>query len=276
MRISSTQLGSFLDCPAKWYMTFVEGHGMKTSEAMATGTVFHAIEEFVHARRTWPLRRDIYAWPGNYQPTSEAMDAFPRAFDVALAAAKRIGAPWKNEHLKWLNWEEAILEQDVEEWGVSMCDGAITCGGYIDGLFPEQQVVFDWKTRRSFQYAPDAEELASNVQLNYYAALAARHLDWDRATVVHANVERKSGRLQVVRAEISRGVLDMVWEYLEESLGPRMLRCAAQENIDVVRDEGACFKYGPCQHMSYCNSGGSSEQHDNGGGIFDSFDLGAL
>lgn len=262
MRVSSTRLGTFESCPSKWFKEDMQGKGIPNSFAMATGTVYHSIQEWVVERKFWPKKSDILALPGNYAPPGDSIRAFPECWDLAMTMARHVGNPRKHPELDWLDWDACKLEQDVEEWGESFCDGEVTAGGYIDALFPEQRVIFDWKTRGSFRYAPDAVALATNMQLLYYAALSARRFGWEDCTVVHANVLRKSKpRLSVIKAQVTRSMLDLTFEYIAEDLVPRMLAASKMDPMDVYRDQTSCFEYGPCTHLSYCDS-------DAGGSVF--------
>lgn len=252
-RISSTQLSTWLDCPRKWYYNHVMKRERIVSEAMATGTMFHAMMEHrISHGGEMPRRMDVAAQPGNYDPPSVAMREYPGAWDMAYGMARVVDL--SVFHIPE-NENAHRIELSLDEFGL-MLDGDVKASGYIDWIHFDDRMITDWKTRARFNYAPRTRmDFLGNVQLCYYAAAVARALDWPDVTVRHVNVLRsKKPRMMIAEAVLRREELDPLWEMLDTTIVPQMKADAARIEAQVRTVPDACFQYGPCPHLQVCGT----------------------
>lgn len=261
-RVSSTSLTTFLDCPRKWiYNHFSRPESFVVSYPMAVGTLFHAIQEWrmTHNGQTPSLNR-VKLMDGNYDPPSQALVDHPSAWEEAVEMA-RVYPPdrWFDECP--LDPEHRVIEASVDDWSIiSRPDlGGVLLGGYIDVLDRHLFRISDWKTRGGFRYAPETfQEFLDDVQLCYYAALAARQYEWPYAVVRHLNVQRTSKGKASEEAlhEIPRWFLDGVLDTIEQEVIPQMIEAyktySEEGSAYVTRNSAACFKYGGCPHRTEC------------------------
>jgi hypothetical protein len=270
IRISSTPIGDFVGCPRRWAYSHLVGYETRKNENMAIGTLMHAALEFYYAgNMRFPDEAELRQMEGNYDPPSLSIDLFGRsAFVLATTMAERavalcadlgvIGRP-----------EVAIADMP----GLPVVPGFSFHGviDLLDDSDPRNPVIHDWKSRGSFRYAPHTvDEFATNPQLNYYAAiLAMRDPQIESVTIRHCNVLRVHtvppacpAGAELVSARLERWYLESSWLYMTTRIFPEMLAIkAALEGghflASVERQVEACFDYGGCTHMSYCQSGGT-------------------
>ncbi len=278
-RASSTSIRTFMDCARKgafaYSKGFEVGDGLVTpirvevSEAMATGTVTHAVLELRFAGEE-ATEEAVRAMEGNYEDPHEALDAFSDSdlFSVALETADTVGEDVRGWLEDYFGAEivSAEIEFDLEDHEVFFEAGP-AAGGYIDLLLELSDgrlVVWDWKTRSRLDYIPRTEaEFRADPQLCYYAAalLQARPdlAEYDSIVVGHGNLLRAdcSGgpKAVPVHAEIPTWYLQGVWTHLE-GVAAEMVEAMGKHPTESPRNRGACYKYGPCPHLEYCQTGG--------------------
>jgi hypothetical protein len=236
-------------------LTYIEGHEVVTNEAMAVGTLFHAIQEYRIEVGMIPRREAVREMEGNYEPPRVAMDMFPHAWDEALEMARFVGIP---------DCEGADVEVPVEDFGLEIHGVPLT--GFLDLDFPDQHKIDDWKTRSRLDYIPRTPgDFHDNPQLVYYATCVRQHRGWDTVTVGHRNVLRasKGGPKYVpIEVELEAWYLDRFWEDLHDVIVPTMLEIA--ETGNAPKEPDSCFKYGRCSYLGRQCSGGN-----DAGSIFD-------
>lgn len=259
MRVSSTQINTFLDCPERWRLDFVLGLAAPAGEAAGVGTLFHACMEFKIHHGVWPTARMMTGVSGNYDNPRDTMRRFPRAFDEALALAQAVGDPWAfiPEDVKVVD-----IEMSLDARGLVACDGRVQIGGYLDIVAQDAHgcpVILDWKTRgkRSWGKRPQsADDFAENMQLIYYAAAVLQLPEFaeaPRVHVSHINVLRDSpGVVHVDGTTYTREFLTLAWERLEREVFEPMLAIYNAQHEPAHKERGACFKYGRCAHLAAC------------------------
>jgi len=248
-------------CPRKWiYNHFERKNAFVTSYPMAVGTLFHAIKEWemTHNGRT-PSKTRVKLMEGNYEDPSQAMGAHPDAYDEARSMADVYTL---DRFFDTSRLDALAVEAAVDDWNVVVHpeSGGVLLGGYIDVLDIERQTIHDWKTRGSFSYAPETyQDFLDNVQLCYYAGLAARQYDWPEATVRHINVLRpsKGGWAdKPVEHTIPRWYLDEAVDVVENEVIPDMITTyktyREHDATHTERNAGACWDYGGCPHRTQC------------------------
>lgn len=271
MRISSTQINDFIACPRAWAFRNVGKEEHIAGVAAAVGSIFHAIQEWRAAYDCFPSVDDLRTMPGNYDSPGALLDRFGEDKLVPLAQhmAEQVGDPlayFPDEE----TWPRLFLEYDLERRPVVLRfgDTDVTLGGYMDILAfsadGERAWIGDWKTRgaKSWDDRPMAEDLATNVQLLYYAcALLRQHPGLLSIEVGHVNVLRPDKVGGEVKVDVQRVLLPAsylrAWE--RDTLFPtieRMVEAARlwnadkREQVDTNRD--ACYRFGRCPHMSAC------------------------
>lgn len=255
-RASSTRIGCYLDCPRKfWYEHTVLGsRPVVANRPMAIGTVFHALVEFYQTHGSWPSAEEFRALPGNYEAPHVAADLEEGIYEEAEEMAHFLAS--SRPDLLELPSGSSV-ELNLEDWDLEFYPGGPAVGGYIDVFIPSERLIRDWKSRGSFRYMPRTlDDFMKNVQLCYYAAAAAYYHGWDSAVVEHVNVLRpsKGGPLvEPIRFEIPGWYLQGVWEHLASSVVPGMVQTyGAKGPGSVSRNTAACWNYGRCSHMAYC------------------------
>ena len=249
-RVSSTPITTFMDCPRKFRRGLEEP--LEASEAMSFGTLVHACNEL--RMEGYEITREaVMAMPGNYDPPSKALEDFPHLWEKAL-----------QRHNDLYEWDPSLfemgcgmIEKDMGDYGLTFMDGKVLASGYLDYFnpAPRTRLIRDWKTRKSFSYAPRTPaDFHANIQLCYYAAGVCQIFGWDWVDVQHVNIMRDESIFQKVTVRLSAFYLKGVWEYLDTEIIPAMVAAAAEEDPDRVYPETAnCYKYGPCRFVNTCS-----------------------
>lgn len=260
-RLSSSPLGAFLACERRFWEEYKPGrHPVVPNEAMAFGTIFHALAEFRLQRRRWPTRGEFDKMKGNYEDPRVAAKSYPGLYEEALAAAQQVLA----EQPELFEMPEGgLVEVPLEGWGLTL--GGVPAKGFIDLFVPQKQKIIDWKTRKSLRFGPKSDaDFRADAQLCYYAAAAALHHGWAGSVVVeHRNVQRNPVVVEVVEVELPVAYLRGVWEYLDTQLVPEMVEVYALDDQKAVpRRPESCFSKGPCPHMAYCEQTYQEDEDD--------------
>lgn len=247
MKLSSTRLQTYFTCPARWYYQYIEGDGgVEPNEAMAIGTVFHAIQEYRVEHGFFPSRHDILRMEGNYEPPSAAINGFPDAWPTAERMARKVGLPDEVPDA------DVEVEVALEDLGLQIHGVPVT--GYFDLLHRPSQHILDWKTRSRMDYAPRTlEDFMAKAQPLYYPAAARKAFGWDHVRFTHLNVLRPGGVYRPVTVTFPAHILDTFWEHLVDTIVPDMLRMV--DGGEKATDETACWMYGArCPHWDPCQT----------------------
>lgn len=251
-RISSTQIQEFLKCPRSWARRLA-GEELLPSEAMAFGTLLHACIEFFIDNGSWPSVWDVQGMEGNYDDPAVAYAAHPHLWDEVVQCFEVF-----EEALPKLGLGSVThQEQNVEEWDFDI--NGVVLGGYIDMLDPENCRIIDWKTRGVASAAPRGDDFRRNIQLRYYAALAAVHFGWMEVTVEHVTILRPSknrGQSRIMRESTTFDSDDLL-AFLDwlRWLMPQMQKVAENPfpwNVLPNRQAKSCFQYGACDFYNDC------------------------
>lgn len=258
-RLSSTPLGTYLQCPRKFWYGWREVGGpqlrSKVTEAMAFGTLVHAYLEFRGNKGRWPTQGEFAEMKGNYDDPIDAGRAFPKAHKDAFLTAQYVLA----NHPELLEFDLTDEhEKPLDDFGLTFCDGTVTASGFIDVFLGSKQTIRDYKTRGSFSYMPrTAEDFRADAQQCYYGAAVAGALGWDSIRVEHVNIlrpDRGGPLVEVIGVDLPVAYLKAAWDYLDAQVVPEMKRLVetVEDPRDVPVNRSTCFKYGKCLHFQYC------------------------
>lgn len=285
MRISSTQLNTFSDCPTRWYKEYVAGEQGNFGRAASIGSLFHSIIEFRIMHGYEPTRSMLCKLKGNYDDPLDHLRRYPTAWEPALEMARHIEDPMSYIPA---DYELVGVEVCLDDLGVEIEPGVL-CGGYFDLLARNAEGteywIGDWKTRgkASWKKRPSTDEdFAENIQFTYYAAaLAQAFPSVEKVHVTHINMLRPADGGPAVKedgATFTRLFLESVWTDLKTGVVASMIQMVeAGEQPDPPTDTSPCWKYGRCPHLRACTARrqdimfGVEDEADSGGGFFESF-----
>lgn len=259
MRISSTQLGRQLQCPRMyWYQSREDASGFDANAKTAFGSIFHAFAEFYGLKRRLPALSEFNEMKGTYDSPGEVRQRFPQQYIPAMETFL-----WcLNERPDLFEFPEtARFELPIEEFGLTMTDGAIKAEGVIDVFLPvntKTVLIRDYKTRGSFEWCPRTPaDFRRDIQQCYYAsAVAKAHPEVEDVIVQHVNVLRPDAggpAIFITEARLPRWYLMGVWDFIESTLVPDMVASEEEpDEAEITRDKTMCWKYGKCRFLTRC------------------------
>lgn len=275
LRLSSTSFNTAKRCPYLLMDQVVEGNKLPTSKAMAAGTVFHSIMEYVVAHGSMPIKADIERMPGNYEDPIEALKRYPSSWPIALRMARDFLANGKSTLMDGIEGRERAyelvrLEQSLDDFDLYILPG-VKAGGYLDILSKHKQLgeaymfIGDWKTRgeSSWGFMPKTSaEITDTFQFAYYAAawrqasLHGGRTPCKHVIVQHNNIyrpknENKPSRHLFVEGAFTDSYLDHFWLDLQVNVVPALVR-ELMKGEEARRDMNGCFAYGPCHNLKRC------------------------
>jgi hypothetical protein len=261
VRISSTSLRTFLDCPRKWRLDQDEGRS-EAGAAAAAGTVFHAIMEARLAGEPDPSDAELCAAPAAYESIQSIVDRLgPCILDEGRTLAELVPDPWAYV------WPEArgdeavcLVEFDLEHECprvVRQAGQEFVLAGFLDLVILDETArtayILDWKTKGKSTFKKPLD-LSEDTQLQYYASRLAYEHSWiDTVKVRHVTVPRGFvAEPRVDDAEFSsRDLLEWDRAVLRPAL-TRMADFLRKDVKEVDTNRAACFLYGRCPHMGAC------------------------
>jgi RecB family exonuclease len=219
--LSASRIDTFLTCPRKFWYKYKQGLRKDETDATRKGTRVHEEAERY-------LKGEIDRLTEPELVLADKQDRFPPREDCLF------------------------IEEDVEPLGIEIA--GIPLNGEADLIYRDGDdiVVRDWKTRSSFDYAPDAVELADDLQMNVYGWVA-RHLFYGRDEFIleHVNLlkDNKGGpEIRKVRTPVKTSDIEDFIKALEFDVR-KMLNVYAKNDVsDVEKDTSSCFKYGMCYY----------------------------
>jgi len=281
MRISSTQLNTFADCPTKWHREYVLGIPGSFGKAASIGSLCHSIIEFRIAHGFEPSKSILCKLKGNYDDPRDHLRRYPSAWEPALEMARYIEDPLAFVP-EGFDLGLGGVEVCLDELAVEIAPGVL-CGGYFDLLaFNADRTeawIGDWKTRgkTSWKIRPTSkEDFENNIQFTYYAAaLSQAYPDLTRVWVDHINILRPGDGGPAVKVDgtmFTREFLKIVWMGLQAGPVASMIQLAEDETPPVPSmDTGPCWKYGKCGHLRACTQAlNPAPKTDDGPGFFES------
>lgn len=262
MRISSTQLNTFNDCPTRWYKEYVAGQTGNFGKAASIGSLFHSILEFRMVHGYAPPKAVLCQLQGNYDDPRDHLRRYPSAWEPACEMAEHIEDP-----LAYIpdGFELVGVEVCLDDMGVEIEPGVL-CGGFFDLLAKRpdgsEWWIGDWKTRGKTSWAKrptTAADFEENIQFTYYAAaLTQAHPEIERVQVTHINVLRPADGGPAVKEDhgvFTKKFLEKVWSDLKHGPVASMLSLvAAGMQPQPPTDTAPCWKYGRCPHLRACSS----------------------
>lgn len=232
--VSASQIKKFVNhCSRLWYFEYPLGLRGGETEAMRYGKKVHSdAEDFLNGEKSeLETPEMIFARENGFFPGDEI-----------------IASP------------SFIVERQTEDIGITLAELPIR--GYIDIAYWDDElgmpVASDWKTRSSYEYAPDAAQLAENIQMMIYGhALLELFKDREpaRVKVEHINLLKKAKGgpgARRVSAIVTREHVAEQMAKLAEIV--ELMKEAYQAEIRTVpQNRSNCWKYNRrCDHMDAC------------------------
>jgi len=221
MRLSASQVQTFLDCARKWSWRYVEGIEEPPSPAAERGRAVHAVLEG-------------YLSGGAIDFTTE----------LGYIAAAGL------EHLPKPSTPGLRIEEEFHFEGPS----GHTYLGYKDLEQPELGIIYDHKTISDLRWAKTEQELENDIQATLYAT------DYFRQHPEHSDVElrwvyyqtKNTRKSTVVRVRVNQ--TDTWQRFLEiERTAAAMEVASTLRALDLPPNIRHCDAYGGCPHQGRCN-----------------------
>ena len=223
--VSPSAIKTFLDCPRKWWMTYVLGLRSPATEANIFGSDLHAdVEEY----------------------------------ELGLKDAP-------DSELGRIALHEGYLPRPGDGWEIEVETGrepalaGVRLLGYVDARLGGSffVTILDHKTMRTRDYAETSETITRNLQLILYAWDYLRtRPEMTTAELMHVQYVRSESRVYRVVGKVTR---EDVMAYVEDLGVPvveQMKEIARIEKLeDVPKDLGGCQKYGGCYMLTQGCSG---------------------
>jgi len=219
--VSASQIQMFIDCPRKWYLTYVLGMKQPATAAQILGTAIHTEAE-------------------NYLKFQIEPDVSTKAGLIFSRGISLLPEP-----------KQCVVEHGFE---TTIGGSPIPIKGFIDVYYQtdDEFVVLDHKTSSSKQWIKSEAELAINPQLITYAAYAFENLwDGDTVTVSHVYYGTKQNFSERVDVLLQREFVFQVWADLVLSI-EKMLKCHSETENNVRQNLISSSNYGGCEFRSRC------------------------
>lgn len=231
-RVSPTQIKMWLECPRKWFYSYVLQQKQPPTEALKVGTAVHShLERWLLGE---PEERDQY-WPLALAiMESGYIEPGPHIIGVELATTKR--SP------------------------IGFGDTGVTLNGRIDVVERREDgglVITDFKTTSAKKWVKSEEELKQDIQALCYGRWASLAFSGCNPTtpltfrLIYVN--KKTRAVYEVRTEITLRELHNGWTRFTEIV--KEMKAAKSPATDIVNirpDRSACSNYGGCHVLRTC------------------------
>ena len=267
-RLSSTPVGSFLDCKRKWYLS-TDDLDQLTGVEIDFGSLGHAFLE-VWADNDFVVPDDWVAAAkeapeGDYGTIAPLFENEKLVEKVLKTCLKVVQNPVLIEFLDQL--EIIGTEVDLTPLGVEY--GGVLARGRIDLLCRHKEsgilYMLDYKTRGDLRYAPKShDEFENNPQFALYSSVwHQKNPEPKGLRVFHINILRDSGKIGIYGTHFEAEYLEKMARYFDKHLVPEMVETFhIPESGMVEPDFGSCYKYGPCPYIDTCGGYRLSEDED--------------
>jgi RecB family exonuclease len=227
---SASQIGTFRDCPRKWWWNKIVGVPTPSTPATELGSEVHAVLE---------TRLKTGAWP------ERPSDVRASRWEQVLTIAKK-EQPW----LPDATIDSANIERSIE-----ITTDVVPIIGFIDWLEPEQRRVSDHKTIGNMRYAKSEDDLAEDLQGALYVVAAHRQygVPWP-ISFRHLQLPTKQGEGQTAQYEFEQEDAEAL---LDDAIADmhQMQRFALETEPEAVpAQKSSCRKYGGCPFVDRCGA----------------------
>lgn len=219
MRLSASQIQTFVDCQRKWAWRYVAGVETPSSPAADTGKAVHAeLEKYLHG--------------GEIDFSSEIGY-------IAAAGLQFLPKP---------GTEGALIEQEFHFEGPS----GHTYLGYKDLQIPG--IIFDHKTTSNLKWQKTEDDLREDVQATLYATDYFRdhpdELDVELRWIYYQTKNAKKSAVTVIRVNQPE-----TWNrFLKiEQIAQQMAVAFDRQPLELPANVDHCSAYGGCPHQGRCN-----------------------
>lgn len=261
-RISSTPIGTFLDCKRKWYIRETEEDETKIdSEEIRFGSLAHAYME-AWGNNGFEIPED-WTQAAKDLPEGDYGSILPLFHDENLVekVIKVCTKAVEDRHLQEFVEGKEFIGTEIDLTPLKVTANGIPIRGRIDLLMRCKETgtlcMIDYKTRGDLRYCPKKpDEFENNPQFALYGSTWHKKNPEEKGiNVFHVNILRDSGRVAIYGTNYSPVYLEKMFRYFDSHLIPEMVETLNEERKEYVEpDYGACYKYGPCPYIDKCGS----------------------
>jgi hypothetical protein len=240
LKVSASQIQSFLNCPMFWYLNKVKGLPTKVTPALFYGKKFHSCVE-----RSYELI-DNGVDLKKLKPQLLQENKFePEHIDMVMVG-------WNKNILN--NPKRKFIEKSIK---IKIGDYAIM-RGFIDFYNVNESRVEDHKTIGDWKYALTQEDLKNNLQLMIYCYWVFKRLPKkDKLKVRHNQFFKLDpSQSQFIEDIVTRDYVETYWENNIENTTKKMLELAKDSSLrlEVNKNKKHCGAYGGCCYLNgECN-----------------------
>ena len=238
--VSASQVGTYRQCPRRWWYESVLGRRSPPTESMLAGTKLHAILENYLRHGTWPAAPE---WITIWNP------ARTKSRDVELVALAKLGLPHLppagvatvegrfTYHVGGVDYLGFIDLHHRAEGVLVLQDHKTSSDPRKYGLHERADYLNDPQTLLYARYLLDTQgDYSLCVQWIYYATKG-------KPRVVTTPV-------LLTRAEVEAAFVNVVHKPATEMV---QIRKKGVDGPPPPRNTDSCYSYGqPCPHMAYC------------------------
>ena len=282
MRVSASQIKSFVTCPSMWYWNSIQKIRPPETKPLIFGSAFHiAVEFYLQAKGKIPA--DFESLKQNYRHfclriKEKDMDETThnreindlKALEITTteySLIKRLLQNAKDKLNTWMTHPGVALEMAIS--GEFPYVEGVTYSGFIDLLLVDEKngrvFIFDHKTTSSFDYCETEQTLKDNIQLMLYASYISKKYPKMSIVVGHIQYNKKTAQVQSVKAVITKDDIERKLKSLSEPVGQMLdiwskYRDLPEEaKTDVRRETSNCKLYATktnpgCAYQGICHN----------------------
>lgn len=277
MKITTTQVSTFQDCPKKWYIHKVVGVSDLWTRNYLFGSVLHAcLERWYLTRGTGIVPEHSDTWesggPLFLQKPGDKVEIFPEGWEwhkdrdgswdrltgeeaIRVRAAVENGFKEKTVDVP----EDAIIESSFK---IKVIDG-VELVSLADCMSLGRVEIQDHKSSSALKWLKSSKELATNLQLIIYATYLLSLFEEEPDTVLmrhNGYIKRAPFKTHVRYAEIDGNKhipvshVKEVWKEVQE-IARQMVEASTLpiEEVPKTEDRGICSKYSGCPYKPHCH-----------------------
>lgn len=230
---SFSQADNFESCEMKWYIPKVLKVKEPQNASAELGDHLHKMME------NWVVGKSIKEFTSKY-PTLGKIYKKNQEWFLKMANLKNI----KQEHIE--KTLKPVLPCGIMVWAkIDLIEG------------DNKEIISDYKSRSSFDWCLNEEQLAKDQQLNLYAYYEneerkKKGIKQLITKIRHYNFNTRTFEIQEVTANYNKDI-GLAAAHKLNATTIRMLAVEKQEQKFVQKNRASCGKYGGCAFLEFCN-----------------------